>query len=83
VKVTFPHMGNQYVATKVLLEELGLDVVIPPQCSQDTLDIGTKHSPESICFCVHPNNDNKDGLWIQFGYGLGIFCGSHAYNRRI
>lgn len=58
MKVTFPHMGNQYVATKVLLEELGVDIVIPPQCSNDTLDIGTKHSPESICLPLKVNIGN-------------------------
>ena len=58
MKVTFPHMGNQYVAIKVLLEELGVDVVVPPKCSKETLDIGVKHSPESICLTlkVHMGN---------------------------
>ena len=43
MKVTFPHMGNQYVATKVLLEELGVDLVIPPPCSKNTLNIVIKY----------------------------------------
>lgn len=58
MKATFPHMGNQYVATKVLLEELGVDIIIPPQCSQDTLEIGTKYSPESICLPLKVNIGN-------------------------
>ena len=58
MKVTFPHMGNQYVATKVLLDELGVDSVIPPECSKETLDIGTKHSPESICLPLKINIGN-------------------------
>lgn len=58
MKVTFPHMGNQYVATKVLLEELGVDIVVPPQCSKDTLNIGVKHSPESICLPLKVNIGN-------------------------
>ncbi len=58
MKVTFPHMGNQYVATKVLLEELGVDVVVPPRCSRDTLEIGVKHSPESICLPLKVNIGN-------------------------
>lgn len=58
MKVTFPHMGNQYVATKVLLEELGVDVVVPPQCSKDTLNIGVKYSPESICLPLKVNMGN-------------------------
>lgn len=58
MKVTFPHMGNQYVATKVLLEELGVNVVVPPKCSKDTLEIGVKHSPESICLPLKVNIGN-------------------------
>ncbi|MCK9267607.1 MAG: CoA protein activase [Alkaliphilus sp.] len=58
MKITFPHMGNQYVATKVLLEELGVDLVIPPPCSKNTLNIGVKYSPESICLPLKVNMGN-------------------------
>lgn len=58
MRVTFPHMGNQYVATKVLLDELGVDTIVPPECSKETLDIGTKHSPESICLPLKINIGN-------------------------
>ncbi len=58
MKVTFPHMGNQYVGTKVLLDELGIDSIIPPECSKETLDIGTKYSPESICLPLKINIGN-------------------------
>lgn len=58
MKVTFPHMGNQYVGTKVLLDELGIDNIVPPECSKETLDIGTKYSPESICLPLKINIGN-------------------------
>ena len=58
MKVTFPHMGNQYVATKVLLDELGVESIVPPECSKETLNIGTKHSPESICLPLKINIGN-------------------------
>lgn len=58
MKVTFPHMGNQYVGTKVLLEELGVDIIIPPQCSKYTLNTGVKYSPESICLPLKVNIGN-------------------------
>jgi len=51
-------MGNQYVGTKILLEELGVDIIIPPQCSKDTLNIGVKYSPESICLPLKVNIGN-------------------------
>lgn len=58
MKVTFPHMGNQYIGTKVLLEEVGIDVVVPLDCSKETLNLGTKYSPESICLPLKINMGN-------------------------
>lgn len=51
-------MGNQFIATKVLLDELDVDTVLPPECSKDTLEIGTKYSPESICLPLKINIGN-------------------------
>ena len=51
-------MGNAYIAIKVLLEELGVEVVIPPKCSKNTLDIGSKYSPEQICIPFKLNMGN-------------------------
>jgi predicted nucleotide-binding protein (sugar kinase/HSP70/actin superfamily) len=49
LKITFPHMGNIYLAAKALFDGLGIDYVIPPQNSKLSLDIGSVHSPEEIC----------------------------------
>ena len=49
MKVTFPHMGTMWVPVKTLLEELGLDVVVPPPSTKRTLSLGTRFSPEFIC----------------------------------
>ncbi len=49
MKVTFPHMGNVYIAAKALFDGLGIDYVIPPKSSKNDLDIGTLYSPEEIC----------------------------------
>ncbi|HZJ76339.1 MAG TPA: 2-hydroxyacyl-CoA dehydratase [Oscillospiraceae bacterium] len=75
MKVTFPHMGNQYVATKVLLEELGVDPIISPQCSENTLNIGSKYSPESICLPLKVNMGNYiEG--INMGANTIVITGS-------
>lgn len=58
MKVTFPHMGNTYVAAKALLEDLDVEVVVPPKCSKRTLEIGTRYSPESICLPLKINIGN-------------------------
>ncbi len=49
MKITFPHMGNVYIAAKAFFEELGQEVIPPPRCSRKTLETGTKYSPETIC----------------------------------
>jgi predicted nucleotide-binding protein (sugar kinase/HSP70/actin superfamily) len=49
-KVTFPRMGESWRVFKMLLEDLGNDVVIPPRPSKRTLDLGVRYSPEFACF---------------------------------
>lgn len=49
MNITFPHMGNVYIAAKALFDGLGIDYVIPPLNSRDALEIGTLYSPEEIC----------------------------------
>ncbi len=46
MRVTFPHIGNAYIAIRAMLESLGTDVVVPPQCTRRTLSLATKYSPE-------------------------------------
>ncbi|EOD00564.1 acyl-CoA dehydratase activase-related protein [Caldisalinibacter kiritimatiensis] len=58
MKITFPHMGNVYVAAKALLEDLGNEVIVPPKCSKKTLELGTKYSPETICLPFKINIGN-------------------------
>ncbi len=49
MKVTFPHLGNVYIAVKALFDGLDIDYIIPPQNSTEALNIGSKYSPEEIC----------------------------------
>lgn len=50
MKVTFPHMGNYHICFKALLEAIGCEVVIPPPITKKTVELGSKHSPEFVCF---------------------------------
>lgn len=50
LKLTFPHLGNVYIAAKALFDGLGVDYVIPPFTNTETLEIGCLHSPEEMCF---------------------------------
>lgn len=58
MRITFPHMGNSYIAIRSLLKELGLDVVVPPPCSKRTLELGTRYSPEFVCLPFKINLGN-------------------------
>lgn len=58
MKITFPHMGNVYIAVKGLLEDLDREVVLPPPITKKTLELGIKNSPESICMPLKINIGN-------------------------
>jgi predicted nucleotide-binding protein (sugar kinase/HSP70/actin superfamily) len=49
-RVSFPHIGNYYVAMEILFTE-GLDVeyVVPPPITKKTLEIGSRYSPDYVC----------------------------------
>lgn len=49
MKVTFPHMGNVYIAIKALLDELNIDYIIPPFNNKRTLELGARFAPEGAC----------------------------------
>ncbi len=49
MRVTFPHMGNAWVAVKAIASKMGIDLVVPPPTSEHTLSLGTRYSPETIC----------------------------------
>lgn len=49
MKVTFPHLGNVYIAAKALFQGLGIECVIPPLSNKAALEIGSLYSPEEIC----------------------------------
>lgn len=77
MKVTFPHMGNLYIAIKVLLDTIGADYIIPPHCNKKTLEHGVRHSPEFICLPFKITLGNfiqsidQGADFIIFGGGCG------------
>ncbi len=50
MKVSFPQMGQLWVGLKATLEELGVDVLVPPPLGKRALDLGVRYSPECACF---------------------------------
>lgn len=85
MKVTFPHMGNTYILAKALLDDIGVECVIPPYNSKKTLEIGTKYTPEMVCLPLKINIGNyiqahelgADTILIAGGRGpcrFGYYC---------
>ncbi|HHW61720.1 MAG TPA: CoA protein activase [Syntrophomonadaceae bacterium] len=58
MKVTFPLMGNSYIAFKALLKGLDLEVILPPPITQRTLALGSKYAPECACLPLKTNVGN-------------------------
>ncbi|MCL5072840.1 MAG: hypothetical protein M1308_18380 [Actinobacteria bacterium] len=74
MKVTFPHMGNMYISIRVLLDTIGIDYVMPPNCNKKTLEYGITHSPEFVCLPFKTIlGDFIHG--IKNGADLILFCG--------
>ena len=76
-KVTFPHMGNLNISARAFFNEMGLEVIVPPQNSKKTLDLGMKYSPEFACLPLKINIGNfieaieKGADTIVMGGGVG------------
>ena len=58
MKATFPHMGTAHLSLTTLLDDLGLEPVVPPLTNQHSLALGTKYAPEFACFPLKVNLGN-------------------------
>lgn len=50
MKVTFPQLGNTYFAVKAIFDDIGIEYILPPVSNKTCLEIGSKISPEEMCF---------------------------------
>jgi len=46
---TLPLCGNAWIPFKGAAEQLGLEVVVPPPITNETITLGARYSPEGIC----------------------------------
>lgn len=58
MRVTFAHMGNLYIPLKAMLQNLGVDVVLPPATNKRTLTLGSQYGPEFACLPLKLNLGN-------------------------
>lgn len=78
-------MGNTYISVKALLDDMGVEYVIPPFNNKKALEIGTKYAPEMACLPLKINIGNyiqahelgADTILIAGGRGpcrFGYYC---------
>jgi len=48
-RLTFPHMGDYWIAVKRIAEISGAEVVVPPRITRRTIELGARYSPEFVC----------------------------------
>lgn len=88
MKITFPHLGNTYICVKALLDDLGVEYVIPPFNNKKALELGTKYVPEMACLPLKINIGNyiqayeqgADTILMAGGCGpcrFGYYCEMH------
>lgn len=58
MKITFPHLGNTYIIIKSILDEIGIEYVIPPFNNKRALELGTRYAPEMVCLPLKINIGN-------------------------
>lgn len=56
--VSFPMMGNLYIPVFALLNEMGANIILPPDNNTQTLTLGARYSPETICLPYKMNLGN-------------------------
>jgi len=58
MKITFPHLGNTYIIVKAILDDLGVEYVIPPFNNKRALELGARYAPEMVCLPLKINIGN-------------------------
>jgi len=49
-KISFPHIGNYYIAFNYLIKKITKqEVLIPKKITKNTIEIGSKYSPDFVC----------------------------------
>jgi predicted nucleotide-binding protein (sugar kinase/HSP70/actin superfamily) len=49
MKVSFPHLGQLYIALKAMFDSVNVETIIPPFSTRRTMSLATQYSPEGLC----------------------------------
>lgn len=88
MKITFPHLGNTYICAKALLDDLGIDYIIPPFNNKKALELGARYVPELACLplkitignLIQAYEQGADTVLMAGGCGpcrFGYYCEMH------
>lgn len=57
--ISFPHLGNYYIPIKYIVEKItNCKVIIPPENNKQTIELGSRYSPDEICMPFKYNLGN-------------------------
>ncbi|NLF82741.1 MAG: CoA protein activase, partial [Candidatus Gastranaerophilales bacterium] len=56
--VSFPRMGNVHIPVCSVLGGMGAEIILPPANNKETLSLGTRYSPETMCLPYKMNLGN-------------------------
>ena len=82
--ISFPHIGSYYIPIKYILENITkCQVLIPPKNNKQTIELGSKYSPDEICMPFKYNLGNyinalNNGANILIQAGGGCRYGYYA-----
>ena len=58
-KISFPHIGNYYIPIRYIIEKItNGEVILPPINNRETIELGEKYSPNTICMPFKYNLGN-------------------------
>jgi len=82
--ISFPHLGNYHIPVKYIVEKVTkCKVIIPPPNNKQTIELGSKYSPNDICMPFKYNLGNyinalNSGANILIQAGGGCRYGYYA-----
>ncbi|MBQ2873382.1 MAG: hypothetical protein IJE89_05235 [Bacilli bacterium] len=83
-KISFPHLGDYYIPIKYIVEKItNCNIIIPPKNNKQTIELGSKYSPDDICMPFKYNLGNyinalESGADILIQAGGGCRYGYYA-----
>lgn len=57
--ISFPHLGNYYIPIRYIINKItNSEILIPPKNNKQTIELGSKYSPDDICMPFKYNLGN-------------------------